>query len=336
MIALLSSPAGPAPAKASLGSWRLPVERRTLGRDGPAISVIGFGAWEAGGDVWGANPSDERVVSAVHAAIEAGMTWIDTAEGYGRGASERIVGEAIAGRRDQVLVFTKVAPKPYGSGFDGEGIRRGIQGSLERLGIEYVDLYQLHWPDRDVPIEESWSAMAELQEEGLVRRIGLSNVNRWMVEHCLAVHHVDSVQNEFSLLSRDDRRTLLPWLAERGVGYLAYGPLAYGMLSGAIRRDTRFDPEDWRSGRRGMDSYQRFFAPGKLERNADRVDRLRPIAERLGVSVATLALRWVVEQPGVTAAIAGSRNPDHARDNASAGDLRLDPETLAEIEAAVS
>jgi aryl-alcohol dehydrogenase-like predicted oxidoreductase len=298
--------------------------------------VVGFGAWEAGGDVWGANESEARVVAAMQAAIDAGMNWIDTAEGYGRGTSERIVGKAVAGRRDEVLVFTKVAPKPYGSGFDRDGVRRGIQGSLERLGIEYVDLYQLHWPDRSIPIEETWSAMVELQSEGLARHIGLSNVNRWMVEHCLAIHHVDSVQNEFSLLSRDDRRTLLPWLAEQGVGYLAYGPLAYGMLSGAIRRDTRFDPQDWRGGKGGMDSYQRFFAPGKLERTVDRVDRLRPIADRLGVSVATLSLRWVVEQTGVTAAIAGSRNPDHVRDNARTGDLTLDGETVAEIEAAVS
>jgi aryl-alcohol dehydrogenase-like predicted oxidoreductase len=312
------------------------MDHRKLGRNGPEISVIGYGAWEAGGDVWGANESDQVVIDAIHAAIDSGMTWIDTAEVYGRGRSEELVGRAVEGRRDEVLLFSKLAPKPSGTGFGRDEVRGGIEGSLSRLRTDHLDLYQLHWPDRSVPIQETWSAMAELQDEGLTRHIGLSNVNKWYVEQCLPLRHVDSVQNELSLLYRDDRRTLLPWLAEQGVGYLAYGPLAYGMLSGAITKDTKFEPDDWRSGNRGFDSYQRFFAPGKLERNVERVERLRAIAERLGTPVAALALRWIVEQPGVTVAIAGSRNPQHVRANAAAGDLRLDPEALPEIEAAVA
>jgi aryl-alcohol dehydrogenase-like predicted oxidoreductase len=161
----------------------------------------------------------------------------------------------------------------------------------------------------------------------------VSNFDRPLVERCLAIRHVDSVQNEFSLFHQDDRRRLLPWLEEQGVGYLAYGPLAFGLLTGAITEDTTFHPRDWRSGTMGMSSYQRLFSPRKLRQNLDKVERLRPIAERVGTELAPLALRWVVEQRGVTAAIAGSRNPGHVRSNASAGDLSLDEKTLQEIDA---
>jgi aryl-alcohol dehydrogenase-like predicted oxidoreductase len=193
-----------------------------------------------------------------------------------------------------------------------------------------VDLYQLHWPDRSVPLEETWGAMAELQVEGLARHIGLSNVNRAMVERCLDIRHVDSVQNQFSLLHQDDRDDLLPSLAEWGVGYLAYSPLALGILSGAITKDTQFHPQDFRGGARG--SVPENFKPQKLASNLAKVEKLRPIAERLGTTLAPLALRWVIEQTGVSAGIAGSRKADHVRSNATAGDLRLDRQTLDEID----
>jgi aryl-alcohol dehydrogenase-like predicted oxidoreductase len=309
------------------------MELRKLGRQGPDISVVGYGAWEAGGDMWGSNESDDSVVSAIQTAIDAGMTWIDTAEVYGKGRSEDLVGKAIAGRQDDVLVFTKVAPKPAGSGFQREQVKAALRGSLGRLGIDHVDLYQLHWPDLSVPVEDTWGAMAELQEQGLARHIGVSNFDRPLVERCLAVRHVDSVQNEFSLFRPDDRKRLLPWLGEHGIGYLAYGPLAFGLLTGAIREDTTFPKDDWRSGSMGMSSYDRLFAPRVRAANLEKVDRLRAIAERLGTHVAPLALRCVLQQQGVTAAIAGSRNPEHVRSNASAGDLRMDEQTLQEIEA---
>src|SRR6266545_1965797 len=208
------------------------MELRKLGQMGPEISVIGYGAWEAGGDMWGANESDETVISAMQAAIDAGMNWIDTAEVYGRGRSEQLVSQAVAGRRDQVLIFTKLAPKPSGSGFRPDQVETGIRRSLDRLGTDHVDLYQLHWPDLSVPVEETWTAMAELQDDGLAAHIGVSNFDRPLVERCLGIRHVESVQNEFSLLYQDDRRRLLPWLDEHGVGYLAYGPLAFGLLTG--------------------------------------------------------------------------------------------------------
>lgn len=307
------------------------METRTLGARSPVISVVGYGAWEAGGDLWGPNESDERVVEAIHAALDAGMTWIDTAEIYGHGRSEELVGRALAEGRGDVLVFTKVAPRPSGTGFRPQEVRRALDASLKRLGAQYVDLYQLHWPDRSVPIEDTWGAMAALQDEGLARHLGLSNVDRRLVERCEAIRHVDSVQNEFSLLQRGDRNELLPWLVEQRTGYLAYSPLGLGMLSGAISADHRFDQRDFRSGAQG--SPPRYFRRDALERNTRKVERLREVASRAGATVASLALRWVLEQPGVTGAIAGSRNPDHVRENASAGDLRLDPATLGEIDA---
>jgi aryl-alcohol dehydrogenase-like predicted oxidoreductase len=312
------------------------VEQRRLVHDGPEISVIGYGSWEAGGAHWGPNESEDAVVAAIHAAIEAGMTWVDTAEVYGQGVSEQIVGRALAGRED-VLLFTKVAPDE-GSGLRPEEIRRAIDASLRRLGRDHVDLYQIHWPSSDVPLEESWGAMAELVQAGKTRFIGVSNFGRADVETCHAIHPVTSVQNEFSLLARDDRDGLLPWLAEQGIGYLAYSPLAAGRLTGALRPGHSFGEDDWRSGRgefagwRGEGEWG--FDPEPLARDLQKVDRIRPLAERLGASPATVALRWVLEQPGVTAAIAGSRRVEHTRANAAAGDLRLDQNALEEIETA--
>jgi len=274
-------------------------------------------------------------MGAMRAAFDAGMTWIDTAEVYGNGRSEEIVGKAVAGQtREHFQVFTKVGSKPEGSGYRPEEVKRAIRASLSRLGLDHVDLYQIHWPVADMAIEETWGAMAELVDEGLTRHIGVSNFDRTLVERCMAVANVDSVQNQFSLFQQEDRDDLLPWLEEAGIGFLAYSPLAFGMLTGAISKDTEFDPSDFRSGKgyQGQ-AYRNLFAPGTREQRLERVERLRSVAERLGAPVATVALRWVVEQRGITAAIAGSRNPEHVRSNASAGDLRLDDRTLREIEA---
>jgi len=312
------------------------MDQRKLGSAGPEISVVGYGAWEAGGDMWGPNESDGIVIEAMRTALDSGMNWIDTAEVYGDGRSEQLVAKAVASRRDEVLIFTKVAPRPAGSGFRPEEVKRAIRNSLQRLETEHVDLYQLHWPDLSVDVEETWGAMAELQDEGLAACIGVSNFDRPLIERCLTIRHVDSVQNEFSLFYQEDRRRLLPWLDERGVGYLAYGPLGFGLLTGAVKEDTTFQKEDWRSGSMGMGSYPRLFAPRKRRANLEKVERLRAIAERLGTELAPLALRWVVEQRGVTAAIAGSRNPAHVRSNVAAGDLHLDAKTLQEIDAVFS
>jgi aryl-alcohol dehydrogenase-like predicted oxidoreductase len=298
-----------------------------LGSQGPEISVIGFGAWEAGGDMWGPNESEDEVIGAIRAGLDAGITWIDTAEVYGKGTSEELVGRAVEGRRDELVIATKVAPKPAGTGFRPEEVHRACEQSLKRLGTDRIDIYQLHWPSRDdVPLEDTWGAMKELADEGLVRCTGLSNFDQSQIETCERIRHVDSLQQEFSMLNLDDR-DLIRWCGEQGTGVLAYGPLGFGLLTGAITASN--PPKDWRA-RDG--DVKKLFGPGNIERSIAVAEALRPVAERLGVTTAQVALAWVVHQPGVTAAIAGSRNPEHVRQNAGAGDIRLDDDTLQELE----
>jgi aryl-alcohol dehydrogenase-like predicted oxidoreductase len=316
------------------------MEMRRLGASGPEISVVGFGAWEAGGEMWGKNESDRRVAEAVHAGLDAGMTWVDTAEVYGQGVSERLIGDAVRGR-DDVVLFTKVAPDDEGSGIRPEEIRTAIDGSLARLGRDHVDLYQIHWADDRVPVEESWGAMAELVAAGKTRFIGVSNFGRELIERCQPIHPVTSVQNAFSLLTQEDRPDLLSWLDDQGIGYLGYSPLAAGRLTGAMSPDVRFADDDWRGGRGEYAGWREAgveweFDPEPLRRDLVRVDGLRPVAHRLGLTVAQLALRWALEQRGVTAVIAGSRNAGHTRSNAAAGSARLDADTRAELDALFS
>ncbi len=311
------------------------MKTQRLGSNGPELSVIGFGAWEAGGEAWGPNESADRVVEAIHSGLDAGINWIDTAEVYGDGESERIVGLALEGRREDVIVATKVAPKPDGTGFRASEVRRAAEQSLERLGTSTIDLYQLHWEDDDVPVEETWEAMAALVDEGLVRWIGVSNFDREVIERCEAIRHVDSLQPQLSMLHLK-RRELTEWCGQHGTGVVAYGPLAFGLLTGKIDRDTTYHPSDWRSGDAGTSYWRNLFAPGRIDRSLAVVEAIRPIADRLGITVAQLSLAWVWHQPGVTSAIAGSRDPDHVRQNAEAGSVELDETTLRELEEALA
>lgn len=307
------------------------MKMRQLGSQGPEISVVGFGAWEAGGMGWGPNPPDEQTIKAMHTAIQSGTNWIDTAEVYGGGRSEELVAAAVKDN-DDVLVFTKLGPKPAGSGFDKAGVRAGAEASLKRLGREVIDLYQLHWTDPNTEVEETWTAMAELVDDGLVKHIGVSNFGIDLIERCEKIRHVDSLQPPFSMLRSEGRFDLFPFCKENGTGTISYGPLGYGLLTGAITKDTEFGDDDWRGGGHGMNGYDLLFAPGKLEKNLAIVDRLKPVAERLGITLAQLALAWVFHQEGGTAAIAGSRSPEHVSENAGAGDVSLDETTLAEID----
>jgi aryl-alcohol dehydrogenase-like predicted oxidoreductase len=306
------------------------MKTKRLGRSGPELSVIGYGAWEAGGHDWGPNDSDEAVIGAMRAAVDAGINWIDSAEVYGQGVSERLVGRAVA-RRDDVMIASKVAPRPDGSGFRPEEIRSAIVGSLERLGRDRVDLYQLHWPDAGgVPIEDSWGAMAELQDAGTIRCIGVSNFTREQIERCELVRHVDSLQQEFSMLALDDRE-LIAWCGEVGTGVVSYGPLGFGLLTGNLSRTDAEGLTDWR----GRSSDGPFTASG-LDVAFAVIEGIRPVADRLGVSLAELVLAWTWHQPGVTSAIAGSRSAEHVRANAAAGTLDLDAATLSELDAVLA
>jgi len=276
--------------------------------------------------MWGAKPADEEVVRAFHAAFDAGVTWVDTAEVYGGGTSERLVGKAIAGRRDDLVVATKVAPQPEGTGFRPEQVRAACDASLGRLRIDEIDVYQLHWPDgTGVPLEDTWGAMAELVQAGKVRAVGVSNFDRAMIERCLPIRHVDSLQQEFSMLALDDR-DLIRWCGGSGIGVVSYSPLGVGFLTGRYSRETAEQIDDWRS-------HEGWTTGETLDDVFRVVEGLRPIAARLGVTMGQLALAWNIEQPGVTAAIAGSRSAEHMRDNAGAADVKLDADVAEEIEA---
>ena len=287
----------------SRGSWAARDPRSRSSASGPGEA--------GGGSEWGDAPPDDQVIEAIRAGLDAGISWIDTAEVYGAGHSEDLVGRAVAGRRDQTMLFTKVAPNEGGSGFRPEQIREACEASLKRLGTDGIDLYQLHWPDPRGPVEDSWGAMTELVKDGLVRWIGVSNFDTDLLRRCLSVRHVDSLQQQFSMLSLDDRE-LIRSCRELGVGgALPTHRSPSGSSPARSPRDTRFDDTDFRSGVDRDESWMELFASGKLERSLAVVEGLRPIAERLGVTIAQLALAWNVHQPGVAGAIAGSRNPDH-------------------------
>ena len=303
------------------------MKTRALGKSGLDLSVIGYGAWEAS-EHWGPVEED-AIVETMVAAFDAGINWIDTAEVYGPHTSERLVGRALA-ERPGMMVATKVAPTPAGTGFAKDQVRRACEESLKRLGRDTIDLYQLHWPDGNVPVEETWHEMASLADEGLARAIGVSNFSEKLIEACEQIRHVDSLQPHVSMLHRGNL-DLVRWCGERGTGVVAYSPLACGLLTGTLTKDTAFDPADWRAGERGFSMYDSLFGP-RFQPNLATVERLTPVAGQLGVPLAQMALAWALQQPGLTSAIVGSRNTKHVASNLAAAALTLDEATLAEIE----
>ncbi len=310
------------------------IETRRLGRHGPEISTVGFGAWAAGGPWhfgWGPQDDDESI-AAIRRALDLGINWIDTAAVYGWGHSEEVVGRALRGvPREKVYVATKCGrvkgdgDAPLGDLRPGS-IRRQMEDSLRRLNLDYVDLFQFHWPDTTTgtPVEESWSAMAKLQDEGKVRWIGVSNFDVALMERCESIRHVDSLQPPYSLLRREVEAEMLPWCLSNGTGVICYSPMQAGILSGSFDL-RRVADDDWR---RRSPMYQE----PQLSRNLAFVDALRPIAARYGKTVGQLAIAWVLANPAVTAAIVGARRPAQVDDNAKAMGFALAPETLAEIE----
>ena len=280
-----------------------------------------------------------RSIAAIHRAVSAGVNWIDTAPAYGFGRSERVVGQAL--RRlpaeDRPLVFTKC-----GLVWDGEAAgcattcRRPryaaeCEASLRRLDVDVIDLLHAHWPTWDAtPLEESWSAMAELVDEGKVRAIGLSNFTADDLARCEAIRHVDSYQPQLNLLARDVTEQALPWCVEHGTGAIVYSPMASGLLSGTFsaERADALPDDDWR--RRSAD-----FTEPLLTSHLAFVDALRPLAVRLGVGVGALAIVWTLAWPGVTGAIVGARSPAYVDDWLPAAQVALDDDTLDEIARAI-
>jgi aryl-alcohol dehydrogenase-like predicted oxidoreductase len=283
------------------------------------VGPLAFGAMSFVG-YYGAADAEEGV-RAINRALDLGITLIDTAESYGDGSNEELVGRAIAGRRDDVVLSTK------SSRGTPEHLRRAIDASLVRLGVDHVDLYCLHRVDAEVPIEESVGAIAELVAAGKTRLIGLSEAGAPTLRRAHAVHPIAVLQSEYSLLHREPEAEMLPLVRELGIAYVAYSPLSRGLLTGRYRRPDDLAPDDWR---RQVPRFQN----GNLERNLEVVRRLEPIASALGVSLATLALAWLLAQGDEVIPLVGSSRADHVERNLEALALDLSPEDLAEIGAA--
>lgn len=315
---------------------------RRLGREGPQITAVGFGAWAIGGGDWafGWGPQDDAdSIAAIHRALEGGVNWIDTAAVYGLGHSEEVVARAIAGMDEPPYVFTKCGmvwqdqpdgvPRPN---LRPEHIRRECDESLRRLGVERIDLYQFHWPDTrtGTPVEESWGVMADLVRQGKVRWAGVSNFDAELLERCEPILHVDSLQPMFNPIERGAAE-LLPWCVEHGTGVIAYSPMMSGLLTERFshQRMRDLDPADWRHTMPGV------FAEPALSRNLALRDALRPLAERHGATTGEIAIAWVLAHAGVTAAIVGARSAEQVEGWIGASALALDAEEIEEIASAI-
>jgi aryl-alcohol dehydrogenase-like predicted oxidoreductase len=300
----------------------------------PPLSRIGLGAWAFGGVGWG--PQDDRdSVATIRHAVAAGVDWIDTAAVYGNGHAERIVGEAIAAIpvEERPLVFTKagvlVDPESGGTFRDlsPASLRAECEGSLARLGVERLDLYQLHWPVEETEVvETAWGTLGELREEGKIRWAGVSNFGPDLLGRCARIRPLDAAQLPLSLLEDKIVDAELPWLAERGVATIVYSPLESGLLSGSfsLERLAALPEDDWRRKR------PRFQSP-EIERALHLVELLRPLAAELGTSVAELAIAWAVHFDGVAGAIVGARTPAQVDGWIGAAQLDLGSDVLVRM-----
>jgi aryl-alcohol dehydrogenase-like predicted oxidoreductase len=300
-----------------------------LGQTDLVVSRIAFGTWQLGGE-WGTT-DEAAAIAAIRRAADRGVTIFDTAQGYGFGASERLLARALEGRaRDEVVIATKGGLRPAGDGIvrdaSPEWIRKGVEESLRALGTDYVDLYQVHWPDPRTPFEETAGALAELVAEGKLRHAGVSNFSSEEMDAFSATLPVETLQPPYHLFRRDIEREVLPYTTAHDIGVLVYGPLAHGLLSGRLDAGHRFAPDDWRAG-------SAVFRGEPYRRNLEVVAALAQLAhDELGVPVSRLAVAWTLANPAVHVAIVGTRSPDHVDDAVAAADLELDAEVLSRID----
>jgi aryl-alcohol dehydrogenase-like predicted oxidoreductase len=303
----------------------------TLGATRLEVTPISYGTWQFGGD-WG--PVDERAaIGAIGHARALGINFFDTAQAYGFGRAERLLGQALAGElrseRGKLVIATKGGLRMDGDKLVRDAspawLRKGVESSLEALGIDYVDLYQVHWPDPGTPIPETAGALADLVREGLIRHVGVSNYSPAQITEFATVLPVETVQPPYHLFRRDIESGLLPYAKARDIGVLAYGPLAHGLLGGAITATTTFGASDWRS------HSPAFTGPGFL-RNLEVVQALRRFAADRGATISQLAVAWVLAHPAVQVAIVGARTPEHLDESVGAAELRLSQDDLAEID----
>jgi len=312
---------------------------RPLGNSDLNISPLGFGSWAAGGGGWafGWGPQDDNeTVSAIHRALDLGVNWIDTAAIYGLGHSEEVVARALKGRAKRPYLFTKCsmvwdAQGKIGHSLKAESVRAECEASLRRLRVDVLDLYQIHWPDPDAEIEEGWEALAQLQAEGKVRWIGVSNFNGAQLERARRIAPITSLQPPYSMLRRGIEAELLPYCAKHGIGVIAYSPMQAGLLTGAMTRErvAALPEDDWR--RRTPE-----FQEPRLSKNLLLQERLIQMGARRGVSAAVVALAYVLRRPELSGAIVGARSARQVEGWIAALEFRLSEAEIAEIDTFMS
>ena len=294
------------------------------------VSPIAFGTWQLGGE-WG-EFDEQRAVRAIWHARGLGINFFDTAQAYGFGTSERLLAEALGDelrdRREDVVIATKGGLRPVAGGVERDSspefLRLGVEESLEALGVDYIDLYQVHWPDPDTPLALTGAMLAELREEGKIRHVGVSNFSAAQMEELSRTVTVETLQPPYHLFNQEIAGEVLPWCMDNDVGVLVYGPLAHGLLTGAIDAASEFADDDWRSG-------SPLFNEPNLTQNLEVVHELADFASTLGCSLSQLAIAWTLAHPAVHVAIVGSRSPDHIEEATGALDVELDDAALQQI-----
>src|SRR5579883_356699 len=314
------------------------MQTRTLGNSDLRITRIGIGAWAMGGGGWkfAWGPQDDNdSIAAIHEGLDRGINWIDTAAVYGLGHSEEVVARALKGRSKRPYIFTKCErvwdeSRTVGASLKADSIRREVEASLRRLQLDVIDLYQIHWPEPDEEIEEGWTEMARLKEQGKVRYIGLSNFNVAQMKRAQRIAPITSLQPRYSLLSREIEESVLPFAAQNHIGVIVYSPMYSGLLSGAMTREriAQFPVDDWRRNNPN-------FQEPLLSRNLQLASVLAEIGKSHGRTAGEVAIAWTLKNPAVTAAIVGVRSRQQVSGIIEAGDLQLSSNEVQEIEHAL-
>jgi len=314
------------------------METRRLGNSDLHITPIGIGAWAIGGGGWDGSmgpQNDADSIPAIHAALDHGLNWIDTAALYGLGHSEEMIARALKGRTPRPYVFTKCERVWDSNGrvdasLKAESIRHECEGSLRRLETDVIDLYQIHWPEPDEDIEEGWTELTRLQQAGKVRYIGVSNFSVSQMKRAQVIAPISSLQPPYSIVTREIENDILPYAAQNNIGVIVYSPMSAGLLTGAMTRErvANFTAEDWR---RNLPN----FKEPLLSRNLELVEQLREMGRRHGRTPGEVAIAWTLHNPAVTGAIVGFRSVKQVTGIIGAAEFRLPSEEMGEIEQAL-
>jgi aryl-alcohol dehydrogenase-like predicted oxidoreductase len=307
------------------------MNRVVLGRSGLEVTPIAYGTWQFGGE-WG-DVDEEQAIQAIRRALDLGITFFDTAQAYGFGVSERILGRALAdevrSRREDLVIATKGGLSMEGGTLHRDSspafLRRGVEESLVNLGIDFIDLYQIHWPDPSTPFSETAEALGAMVDEGKIRHVGVSNFDASQMAEFSRTRPVETLQPAYHLFRREIERDVLPYCREHDIGVLAYAPLAHGLLGGHMTEDTTFPENDWRRS-------SPLFQGDAFRRNLEIVHELERFAAERNATVSQLAIAWTLANPAVHVAIVGARQPDHLAESVGAAELVLNADELAQID----